>query len=69
MKEVIKLIMRVAIYPSRDELHEATEAYLLENHPEFYKSFTEARWTSYHNMNFKLHVSFFGRIYSELLKY
>jgi hypothetical protein len=60
VKEVVKLIMRVAIYPSRDELRGATEAYLLENHPEFYKSFTKARWTSYYNTNFKLRVSFFG---------
>jgi hypothetical protein len=51
--------MRVTIYPSKDELRGAMEAYLIENHQEFYKSFTEARWTSYYNTNFKLRVSFF----------
>lgn len=59
MKEVVRLIMKVTIYPSRDELRGATEAYLTNNHPEFYKSFAEARWTSYYNTNFKLRVSFF----------
>jgi hypothetical protein len=48
--------MRVTIYPSKDELRGAMEAYLIENHQEFY---TEARWTSYYNTNFKLRVSFF----------
>lgn len=50
--------MKSSIYPLKEELRGATEAYLLENHAEFYEKFTESRWTSYYNSNFHIRVSF-----------
>ncbi len=49
--------MNISIYPTKDELRGATEAYLIENHQEFYEKFTEAKWTAYYNSNFQLRVS------------
>jgi len=49
--------MNISIYLTKDELRGATEAYLIENHQEFYGKFTEAKWTAYYNSNFQLRVS------------
>jgi len=48
--------MNISIYLTKDELREATEAYLIENHQEFYGKFTEAKWTAYYNSNFQLEL-------------
>ena len=52
-------MMKLKIYPSKEELRGATEAYLKENHREFFSSFTETDWTSYYNNNFHKNVSSF----------
>ena len=57
VKDVVKIIMKVNIYPSKEEFRDATEAYLAENHSEFYNNFTEVRWTSFYNSNFLPPVS------------
>ena len=49
----------MSIYPSKEELRRATEAYLKENHVEFFNSFTEIHWTSYYNDNIHKNVSSF----------
>ena len=51
--------MKVTIYPLKEELHGATEAYLSENHVEFFKDFSETCWTSYYNDNIHKNVSSF----------
>ena len=58
VKNVVKIIMKDNIYPSKDEFRGATEAYLIETYPEFYKKFIEIRWESYFNENFHTRVSF-----------
>ena len=59
VKIVAKLIMKVAIYPSKDELRGTVEAYLAENHSEFYNKFTESHWIAFYNANFHTNVSSF----------
>ena len=49
----------MSIYPSKEELRGATEAYLKENHVEFFDSFSEICWTSYYNDNIHKNVSSF----------
>ena len=43
IKGVVKLVIKVSIYSMKEELHETTEAYLLENHKEFFNKFFESR--------------------------
>ena len=59
MKAVAKIMIKISIYPEKDELRGAVEAYLSENHSEFYNRFTEAQWTAFYNANFHKHVRFF----------
>jgi hypothetical protein len=49
----------MSIYPSKEELRGATEAYLKENHGEFFNSFSEIHWTSYYNDNIHKNIRFF----------
>ena len=57
MKAVAKIIIRMSIYPSSEEMHGVVEGYLAENHSEFFNSFKETRWTAFYNANFHKHVS------------
>jgi len=67
VKDVVKIIMKDNIYPSKDDLRAATEAYLNETYPEFYSKFVEYyRWVTYYNEHFYNHVSFFLRIFINL---
>jgi hypothetical protein len=47
------------MYPTKEELRGAVEAYLKENHSEFYQKFSEHRWTSFYNKKFHQHVNSF----------
>jgi hypothetical protein len=47
------------MYPTKEELQKAVEAYLKENHSEFYQKFSEHRWTSFYNKKFHQHVNSF----------
>ncbi len=51
--------MKMSIYPSKEELRGTTEAYLKENHLEFFSKFSEINWTSYYNDNIHKNVSSF----------
>lgn len=51
--------MKMSIYPSKEELRGTTEAYLKENHIEFFNKFSEIQWTSYFNDNIHKNVSSF----------
>ena len=50
--------MQLSIYLSKEEFHDAAEAYLNKNHPEFINSLSEICWTSYYNANIHQIVSF-----------
>ncbi|RIA97976.1 hypothetical protein C1645_731978 [Glomus cerebriforme] len=51
IQNIVKLLIKLSIYPSKEELRGATEAYLKENHIEFFSSFSKIYWTSFYNDN------------------
>ena len=51
------------IYPIKDEMRGAIEAYLEKNHSEFYKKFEEMHWIAYYNENIHQDLSSFLIIY------
>jgi hypothetical protein len=59
LKNVAKLIIKIAIYPSNEELSGCVEKYLKSNHPEFYDNFSEIKWTAFYNKNLQKSVSRF----------
>ena len=46
------------MYPLKEELRGAVEAYLETNHSEFYQKFSEHQWTSFYNKKFHPNVNF-----------
>jgi hypothetical protein len=50
--------MKIDLYPKKEELRGATEAYLLENHDEFFKKFSNPSWISFYNTSLHQPVSF-----------
>jgi hypothetical protein len=54
-----KLVIKTSIYPSKDEIRGTVEAYLAENHPEFFNHYAEYRWTAYYNANIHKNVGSF----------
>jgi hypothetical protein len=54
--ETAKLVLKVTMYPTKEELRGAVESYLTKNHPDFYGQFSETRWTAYFN-KIQKHVS------------
>ena len=65
MKEIAKLIVKISIYPSKEESRGAAESYLKSNHAEFFHKFTETRWTSYYNAHMCRPVSSFFSIFNK----
>jgi len=59
IRNVVKILIQVKIYPSKEELRRAVEAYLEANHHEFYQRFSEHRWTSFYNKKFHQNVNSF----------
>ncbi|CAB5373161.1 unnamed protein product [Rhizophagus irregularis] len=51
VKNVSKLLIKVSIYPTKDECCGAVEGYLLLNHASFFSNFTEDDWISFYNEN------------------
>ncbi|PKK68792.1 hypothetical protein RhiirC2_781816 [Rhizophagus irregularis] len=51
MKNVSKLLIKVSIYPTKDECYGAVEGYLVLNHASFFSNFTEDDWIAYYNEN------------------
>ncbi|CAB4395436.1 unnamed protein product [Rhizophagus irregularis] len=49
VKNVSKLLIKVSIYPTKDECYEAVEGYLVLNHASFFSNFTEDDWIAYYN--------------------
>jgi len=59
IRNVAKILIQVKIYPSKEELRGAVEAYLEANHHEFYQRFSEHQWTSFYNKKFHQNVNSF----------
>ena len=57
VKEVVKLIMKAEIYPTKEASRAATEIYLEHNHPDFFNKFSESRWTGFYDTNIHPKVS------------
>lgn len=53
----MKIVFNLSLYPTKDDLREATEIYLQANYKEFYNKFTRSRWIVY----------FDGKIYQEVI--
>ena len=53
----MKIVFNLSLYPTKDDLREATEIYLQANYKEFYNKFTRSRWI----------VFFDGKIYQEVI--
>jgi hypothetical protein len=62
-RNVAKIIIKMSIYPSKEEICGATEAYLKKNHSEFFEKFTDAHWVAYYNENFHKNVNSFWMIF------
>lgn len=59
VKNVAKLVIKLTMYPAKEELRGAVEGYLAKNNPEFYNEFNEANWLAFYNLNIHRNVSFF----------
>jgi len=57
VKNVSKLLIKVSIYPTKDECYGAVEGYLVLNHASFFSNFTEDDWIAYYNENIHKQVS------------
>jgi hypothetical protein len=55
--------MSQLIYPTKEELRGAVEAYLEANHTEWYHKFSEIQWTAFYNESIHKEVSSFLIIY------
>ncbi|GET59701.1 hypothetical protein GLOIN_2v1834793 [Rhizophagus irregularis DAOM 181602=DAOM 197198] len=51
VKNVSKLLIKVSIYPTKDECCGAVEGYLSLNHASFFSNFTEDDWIAFYNEN------------------
>ena len=54
---MVKVVFNLSLYPTKDDLREATEIYLQANYKEFYDKFARSRWI----------VFFDGKIYQEVI--
>ncbi|UZO07614.1 uncharacterized protein OCT59_027895 [Rhizophagus irregularis] len=51
VKNISKLLIKVSIYPTKDECYGAVEGYLILNYASFFSNFTEDDWIAYYNEN------------------
>lgn len=56
-------MIQTSIYPSKEEMRGAVEAYLTKNHHEFFNKFSEISWTAYYNEHIRKQVGSFLIIY------
>ena len=49
IKNVAKNIFANSIYPTKTEIREATEAYMIDNHAEYFETLSEKRWTVFYD--------------------
>ena len=68
MKNVSKLLIKVSIYPTKDECYGAVEGYLSLNHASFFSNFTEDDWISFYNENIHKQVSPYSIVTKCLIK-
>jgi hypothetical protein len=49
IKNVAKNIFTNSIYPTKTEIRDATEAYMVDNHAEYFENLSEKRWTVFYD--------------------
>ena len=62
IKEVVKMVFETQVYADKDELRVAVEAYLNENHAEYFSSFDRTSWLPFYEKNISSEVSIFFSI-------
>ena len=48
VKKIVKLILNDSIYPTNDQIRQATEDYFSREQPDFIKKFKKDRWIAYY---------------------
>lgn len=56
-------MIEYSIYPSEDDLIDATETWISEKHPAFYESMTEKAWKTYYTKNIAAPVNIFNFLF------
>ena len=64
IKDVAKATFNINIYPTKEELREATEEFLKIRHQDFFNKFTKPQWISYFNNKICQDVNFLYLIFT-----
>ena len=68
IKNIVKILLNVEIYPTNELFRQTTEEYLTENHKDFYKKFKKRdKWISYYETIFYPQVSL-NQFYKHFIK-
>jgi hypothetical protein len=68
IKNIVKILLNVEIYPTNEQFRQTTEEYLSENHQDFFKKFKKRdKWISYYETIFYPQVSL-NKLSNNLLK-
>jgi hypothetical protein len=68
IKNIVKILLNVKIYPTNEQFRQTTEEYLSENHQDFFKKFKKRdKWISYYETIFYPQVSL-NKLSNNLLK-
>ena len=58
VKNIVKILLNIKIYPTNKQFHQTTEEYLTKNHQDFFKKFKKReKWISYYESVFYPQVS------------
>ena len=49
IKNVAKNIFANSMYPTKTEICDATDAYMIDNHAEYFETLSEKRWTVFYD--------------------
>ena len=68
VKNIVKILLNVEIYPTNEQFQQHTEEYLSENHQDFYKKFKKKdKWVAFYESVFYPHVSL-NQFYIEIIE-
>ena len=68
IKNIVKILLNIEIYPTNEQFRQTTEEYLSENHQDFFKKFKKRdKWISYYETIFYPQVSL-NKLSNNLLK-
>jgi len=68
VKNIVKILLNVEIYPTNEQFWQHTEEFLSENHQDFYKKFKKKdKWVAFYESVFYPHVSL-NQFYIEIIE-